>query len=292
MKILVDPTNPNKVFLAQMNFLDAANNISFVSGIHVSNDGGVNWTRTLNCSVRDLVLHPANPQIVYAGVSFRPGGIPGLYKSVDGGQTWNNVYASPYASSSAATRDFRVAVTPANPNRVYVYFGTRTTTPFEVRLEMSDDAGATWTNRGVINNNSIDPGQFGYNTYLVASPTNPDTVYVGTRDLFRSTDGGVTFIDLSNSFASPWPNGSYQPLSQKFHADQQSFAFDPENGNTFYVGNDGGLWKTADNGFTFTSLNTSLSLTQFVSLGVHPTDPTRSYGGTQDNGTQLRLAGG
>ena len=291
MKILVDPTNPNKVFLAQMNFLDAANNISFVSGIYVSNDGGVNWTRTLNCSVRDLVLHPANPQIVYAGVSFRPGGIPGLYKSIDGGQTWNNVYASPYASSSGATRDFRVAVTPANPNRVYVYFGTRTTSPFEVRLEMSDDAGATWTNRGVINNNSIDPGQFGYNTYLVASPTNADTVYVGTRDLFRSTDAGVTFIDLSNSFASPWPNGNYQPFSQKFHSDQQSFAFDPESGNTFYVGNDGGLWKTTDNGFSFTSLNPSLSLTQFVSIGVHPTDSTRSFGGTQDNGTQLRLVG-
>jgi len=292
MKILIDPANPNKVFLAQMNFLDAANNISFVSGIYVSNDGGVNWTRTLNCSVRDLAIHPANPQIVYAGVSFRPNGIPGLYKSIDGGQTWNNVFASPYASSQTATRDFRVAVTPANPNRVYVYFGTRTTTPFEVRLEMSDDAGATWTDRGVISTESIDPGQFGYNTYLVASPTNADTVYVGTRDLFRSTDSGVTFTDLSNSFASPWPNGSYQPFSQKFHADQQSFAFDPESGNTFYVGNDGGLWKTTDNGFTFTSLNTSLSLTQFVSLGVHPTDATRSYGGTQDNGTQLRLSGG
>ncbi len=288
-KILVDPTNPNKVYLAQFNYLDAVNNISFVNGIYVSNDGGVNWTRTLNCSVRDLAIHPTNPAILYAGVSFRPGGVPGLYKSIDGGQTWNNILASPYVSSSTATRDFRVAVTPANPNRVYVYFGTRTTNPFEVRLEMSDDAGATWTNRGVIGNTSLDVGQFGYNTYLAASSINADTIYVGTRDLFRSTDGGVTFTNLSTSFA---PNGNYQPFSQKFHADQQSFAFDPESSSTFYAGNDGGLWKTTDNGVSFTSLNNTLSLTQFVSMGVHPTDAARSFGGTQDNGTQMRLAGG
>ena len=291
MRIQVDPTNPDKVYLAQYAFVNLSTNQGFISGIYISSDGGVNWTKPFSGLVRDLVIHPTNPQILYAGVQFKTGDNPGLYKSIDGGQTWTNVFLSPYTSSQSATRDFRVAVTPAKPDRVYIYFGTRTTSPFQVRLEMSDDAGVTWTNRGVISNNQIDPGQFGYNTYLAASPTDANTVYVGTRDLFRSTDGGVTFTDLTNSFAPPYPNGNYQPGSQKFHSDQQSFAFEPGNSNTFYAGCDGGLFKTTNAGANFTSLNTSLSLTQFVSIGVHPTDGTKSYGGTQDNGTQRRLVG-
>ena len=292
MRIQVDPTNPDKVYLAQYSFVNVSTNQSFISGVYVSSDGGVNWSRTLNALVRDIVIHPTNPQILYAGVQFRASDSGrGLYKSVDSGLTWTNVFASPYTSTQSATRDFRVAVTPANPDRVYIYFGTRTTNPFQVRLEMSDDGGSTWTNRGVISNNQIDPGQVGYNTYLYASPTDANTIYVGTRDLFRSTDGGVTFTDISNSFAPPWPNGSYQPFSQKFHADQQAFAFEPGSSSTFYAGGDGGLWKTTNSGTNFTSLNSSLSLTQFVSIGVNPTDGTKSYGGTQDNGTQRRLVG-
>ncbi|MEK6280496.1 MAG: DUF4214 domain-containing protein [Acidobacteriota bacterium] len=291
MKIVVDPTNPNKVYLAQYSSVNVSSGTSFIGGVYLSTDGGISWTQTLSCLARDLVIHPTNPQILYAGVQFRSGGLPGLYKSVNGGQNWTNVFPSPYTSTQTATRDFRVAVTPASPDRVFIYFGTRTTTPFQVHLEMSDDAGATWTNRGVISNFSIDPGAFGYNTYLIASPTDANTLYVGTRDLFRSTDGGLSFTDLSKSFAPPWPNGGYTPNQQAFHADQQSFAFDSESGATFYAGNDGGIWKTTNNGTSYTSLNSSLSLTQFISIGLHPTDAIRSYGGTQDNGTQLRLNG-
>jgi hypothetical protein len=296
-RIQVDPLNANKVIVSQYNFLNLVSGGNTVSGIYVSNDGGVNWTRTLTCLASDVVFHPTDAQIVYAGVRFSFTDSPGLFKSTDGGTTWNRVFTSPYTSTQSATREFRVAVTPANPNRVYVYFGTRTTTPFEVRLEMSDDAGATWTNRGVIcgscgaNNTIIDPGQFGYNTYLVASPVDADTVYVGSRDIFRSTDKGVSFTDITNAFAPPWPDGNYTPNKQKFHSDQQSFAFAPGSGTTFYAGNDGGIWKTTDSGATFTSLNSTLSLTQFVGIGVHPTDATKSYGGAQDNGTQRRTTG-
>ena len=300
MRIQVDPTNPDKVYLAQYSNVNVNTGGLVVSGIYVSINGGVSWTRTLGCLARDIVIHPTNPQILYAAVQFGFGPVaatPGLYKSIDGGTSWTQVFTSPYLNTSpqqTATRDIRVAVTPASPERVYIYFGTRTTSPFQVRLEMSDDAGATWTSRGVISNNQIDPGQFGYNTYLAASPTNADTVYVGTRDLFRSTDGGVTFTDISNSFLPPYPNGPYRPSGQKFHSDQQSFAFEPGNTNTFYAGGDGGLFKTTNAGAaapSFTSLNGSLSLTQFVSIGVHPTDGTRSYGGAQDNGTQRRVVG-
>ncbi len=294
-KVVVDPTDPNRVYVAQFNSLNPATGGTFVSGIYVSTDGGVAWTRTLSGSPSDLAIHPTNPQILYAGVRFSFAQTPsqGLYKSTDSGMTWNKVFDSPYNDAFGSTREFRVSVTPAAPNRVYVYFGTTAAAPAEARLEMSNDSGLTWTNRGVIQNDAggIDSGQFGYNTYMEASPTEPNTVYVGSRDTFRSTDAGVTFTNVANAWAPPYPGDNYQPRSQAFHSDQQSFAFQPGSGSVVYCGNDGGLWKSTDSGTTFTSLNTTLSLTQFTSLATDPTDASRTYGGTQDNGTQRRLTG-
>jgi photosystem II stability/assembly factor-like uncharacterized protein len=290
-RVLVDPANPNKVYLAQFVSLNAANGSSALGGIYVSTDGGVNWARTLGGLASDLAIHPTDPQIVYGAMRATVAAPPGLFKSTNGGQTWNIILASPYAADADSTRDFRVAVTPAAPDRVYAYFGTDGP-PKELRLEVSNDAGATFTNRGVISNMILDPGQFGYNTYLDASPTDPDTIYVGARDTFRSTDGGVTFTNLNNSFAPPYDPGTFTEQLQKIHTDQQAFAFEPGSSTTFYAANDGGIFKTTNSGTTFTSLNQTLSLVQFIGISLHPTDPTRSYGGAQDNGTQRRVAPG
>ena len=158
---------------------------------------------------------------------------------------------------------------------------------------MSTDAGATWTTRGVVTNTAagLDQGQFGYNTYLRADPNNADTVWVGCRDFFKSADGGVTFANLNGSFNPPYPDGPFTEAQQKVHTDQQSFAFLPGSSTTFFVGNDGGIFKTTDSGVTFTSLNSTLALTQFIGLVLHPTDGNRTYAGAQDNGTQRRTPG-
>ena len=292
-KIQVDPLNPNRVYLALFNSLDTTDGGGVVGGIFVSSDGGVSWTRTLTGLASDLVIHPTNAQIVYAGLRFATsaGDPRGLFKSTDGGSTWNNVFPSPYIDGQNSTRDFMVAVTPASPDLVYIYFGSGS--PSEVRLEMSSDAGATWTNRGVVSINAggLDPGQFGYNSYLVASPVDANTVYVGSRDTFLSTDGGVTFTNLLNSHAPPYIPGDFTENLQKIHTDQQALAFEPGSATTFYAGNDGGIFKTTDAGATFTSLNNTLSLVQFIGVALHPTDASRSYAGAQDNGTQRRAGG-
>jgi len=290
-RVLVDPANPDKVYLAQFVSLNATNGASALGGIYVSTDGGVSWARALGGLASDLAIHPTDPQIVYGAMRATVGGSPGLFKSTNGGQTWNIILASPYAADADSTRDFRVAVTPAAPDRVYAYFGTDGP-PKELRLEVSNDAGATFTNRGVISNMILDPGQFGYNTYLEASPTEPNTIYVGARDTFRSTDGGVTFTNLNNSFAPPYDPGDFTEQMQKIHTDQQAFAFEPGSSTTFYAANDGGIFKTTNSGDTFTSLNQTLSLVQFIGISLHPTDATRTYGGTQDNGSQRRVGGG
>jgi len=289
-RLEVDPANPDRVYVAQNITIDRATNLSAASGVFVSTDGGINWTKKLEGQARDVVIHPADRQIIYACIAPRKptGGQPssegGLLRSNDGGNTWTSIPVST-DGFHAGYWDFRVALAPSEPQRIYVIYGTIFSG--ERRMMMSRDAGATWQERSLA---SIDMTQFGFNTYLVVDPANADTVYLGSRDLWKSTDGGASFKNLTNNFA---PNGNggwtYQPSKSSIHPDQHAFAFDPGNPSIVYLANDGGLWKSVDGGVAVQSLNRTLSLVQFNSLALHPTDAGETFGGTQDNGTQRRL---
>ncbi len=293
-KIEVDPTNPNRVYLALYRFLDQTAENSFpYGGVYVSSDGGVNWTRTLAGLPRDFAINPSNPQMVYAAMrgigTIGTGPAGGLYRSLNGGLNWDFVYDSTFgdAFSTLGFRDIRVAVSPDDPQRVYVYSGGGVTNGFEIRLAVSTDAGATFSPDRVLNA-SVDKGQFGYNTYLVADPFNANTIYIGARDVFKSINGGVSWTNITGNFDSSF---SFVPFLAQAHPDQHAMAFSPAGANQFFIGNDGGLYKTVDGGATFQALNNTLSLTQFISLARHPADPSITYGGTQDNGTQRRQSG-
>jgi len=284
--IAVDPTNPNRVYLAQPASLDTVNNLAVSGGFFFSADGGVNWTKTLGGNARGVAIHTSDPQTLYVAMrTVDGGGTPGVYKSTNAGASWSLAFASPYGTS---TRDVRVAVTPADPSRVYAYVG-RTTGTAEVRVEVSTDGGATWSGRGPAV--GLDTAQFGYNTYINVSPSDASTLYVGARDIYKSTNGGLTWANLTTAYTRLGGSLVYTPSSSKAHPDQQSFAFSPADPSVVYAGNDGGLYKSSNGGASFQSLNSTLSLTQFVHLSMHPTDPSISYGGAQDNGTQRRRGG-
>ena len=297
VKIEVDPTNANRVYLVQyLQYNGNTTNTTFASGVFVSTDGGVNWTRTFAGLVRDLAIKPNDPNTLFIGarrVDAPSVGVPGLFKSIDGGNTWLQVYASPFGAYTNTVRtDLRIGVTPAAPDTVYIFTGeTLSPSAAELRVEVSTDAGLTWTNRGAT---GVDSGQFGYNAYVAVDPSNPNTLYVGTRDVYKSTDGGQTWSSVTNNYVfNPTTNTfGYSPFGSRAHPDQHAFAFAPNDPNTIYIGNDGGISKSTNGGATFQSLNASLALTQFVGLAMHPTDATRTYGGAQDNGTQARTAGG
>lgn len=298
-EIEVDRTNPNRVYVLQAtrtlttsyNILNPDGTI-YSNGFYLSEDGGVNWRRTLPGRPRDLAVHPSNPNILYLGMNVVsplgvPAGVAGLYKSLDGGASWlpAPIYVAP---SGASTSDVRVAVTaaPGYSEHVYVISGLRTA----VNISVSNNGGLTWTSKSTT---ALDPAQFGYNSYIYAAPNDPNTIYIGTRDLYKSDNGGDSWTNLTKNFVFRATNNDYpySPFSSTSHPDQHAFAFAPNDANTLYIGNDGGLSKSSDGGATFQSLNASLTLTQFVGISMHPTDPTISYGGTQDNGTQLRIPG-
>ena len=287
-RVEVDPENSDRVYVAQ--YLRVSEEKVLSSGFYLSTDGGVSWTRTLTGAARDIAISPTNRQTLFVGTIPRNDqteniAAPGLHRSTDGGNTWTNVL--PVTYDTGFRRDVKVAVTPARPQAIYVFTGGIRNNGISVRVAVSADNGETWSDRST----SFDTAQIGYNTYLYADPRNADTLYLGSRDVYRSTNGGDTWTNLTRSFSiGPGNDYLYTPAIATTHPDQHAFALSPANQNDIYIGNDGGLSKSTDRGATFQSLNASLSLTQFVGIALHPTDPRITYGGTQDNGTQMRLA--
>jgi photosystem II stability/assembly factor-like uncharacterized protein len=285
-KIEVDPSDANRLYVAQYSRLQENRRIA--SGIYVSTDGGVSFSRTLVGGARDVIIDPEDSRTLFAGVTkiIQETDPPeGVYRSTDRGSTWTALFTRDY--DVRARRDFKLS---ASASTLYVYFGGRDVNGnfLEVRFQASTDGGATWASRNI---SQIDSGQFGYNTFVAADPRNESTVYLGSRDLYKSTDGGVSWRNITLNFHLNGSFFEYGPGSSKSHPDQHAFAFVPGSSNQFYIGNDGGLSRTSDGGNNFQSLNGSLSLTQFIGIALHPTDARITFGGTQDNGSQRRVEG-
>jgi photosystem II stability/assembly factor-like uncharacterized protein len=222
-KIAVDPTNPDIVFVAAIGHLYAANPDR---GVFRSKDGGKSWQKVLfkneDVGAVDVVIDPTNPQVVYAGLwntrrppwfTYAPTNGPGggLYKSTDGGDTWNQLGNGLPAEGIGRTG---IAVAPSHSQRVYAVvdclvpepgatvqapapgsFG-RDRTPRQGGFFRSDDGGATWTRL------SADPALWGRGWYfekLVVDPTDPDVVYVPNVAVSRSMDGGKTWVVIRGS---------------------------------------------------------------------------------------------
>jgi hypothetical protein len=232
-------------------------------GIYTSTDAGLTWTlRLADTAVYEIAQDPIVPDTYWAATG------AGVYKSVNNAETW--VLQTSSGLPSGSTGRTELAVSPSDSNVVYVLFQS----PNELWRTM--DGGATWSRRA--SGSDACDGQCSYNMVLRVHRTNPDIVIRGTIRIWRSEDGGVTWTDLSNGWGS----------SQKVHQDMHVLVMDPDDPNVFYAGGDGGLWKTADLGETFTNKNGNLNITQFYAVGVDAMDPGTVCGGAQDNSSLAR----
>lgn len=285
-RLEVDPTNSNRLYVAVYSIPSGGKVTS--GGVYLSTDGGVNWNKVLAGPARDVVLDPSNPRNIYAGLSRIDADADppfGLYHSTDGGGTWVNVFTAQY--DLTRRRDIKIAISPVDPRRISVYYGGSTTN-VEGHLSVSTNGGATWSDHFLW---TVDLGGLGYNSYLFADPRDAMTLYLGSRDIYKSTDGGDSWANMTWNFYDSGQGFEYAPGSSKTHTDQHALAFSPADPNEFYAGNDGGVSKTTNGGATFQSLNGALTLSQFVGIALHPTNPAITYGGTQDNGSQQRIGG-
>jgi photosystem II stability/assembly factor-like uncharacterized protein len=288
--ISISPQNTDLMFAAVLTYRSASED----KGIYKSNDGGVNWTRVLFVSDStggiDVKIDPSDSNIVYASmwerVRFPPnfsktGGISSsLYRSADAGNTWTRLqstYGLP--NSTSTTGRINIAIAPSNPNTVYAVYKNSSNNNI-AGVYKSTNKGLNWS---AMTMSGLSSGGFSWYFGLIkVDPVDPNKVYVGDIDLFRSTNGGSWF-NLTESYS-----GSFDQQ----HPDQHVLWINPSNTNFLINGNDGGIFRSTNGGGenNWTKLY-DLPVSQFYAGSIDYLMPQRKYGGTQDNGTMRTLTG-
>lgn len=237
-------------------------------GLHRSSDGGTTWTQIWSDACYDIKNNVVNAQEQYL-VKHDPNlDLCVFLKSTDFGITWVTQSNGWYSSVDPARNDggARIAVTPANPNRIYVYLiGESKANDYGfISVYRSDNAGNSWINAygqdgGPYSTNHPNLAigtatwlyhQGFYNCALLANPNNADEILLGGLNIYRSVDGGASFTKVSGYVGGP--------LS--LHVDNQDFR--QINGTT-WITTDGGIYKSSD--FLMTQPDFKMS-------GVHGSD--------------------
>jgi len=261
---------------------DASTNILWAAtrkGLYYSTDGGTTFNARLvgsnggNVHCTDLEISNSNPSIIIAAFGlFNPSQI---WRSTDGGQSFAFNY------NLTGVGRIEMAIAPSNKNLIWASFYDLKDQGIG-KMALSANGGTTWDSTKVVPGPSYSgaktyAGKQGwYDNILAIDPDNPNIVWAGGIDLWKTTNGGSSWKQISNWYKA---NG-YQYIHADFHA----IVFAPSNHNIIYVGNDGGIYKSTDRGKNWTKINNNLSITQFYYGAVDPV-AAKYYAGAQDNGT-------
>lgn len=322
--LAIDQKNP-KLIYAGTGESNMRNSVSIGDGFYRSTDGGENWTRTGGLDstehISKVVLDPANPGVIYVAA---PGALwgnskhRGLYKSTDGGKTFEKIL---FISDKAGCAD--VVLDPKDPNIVYATTWEFRRQPYSFNsggegsaMWKSNDGGKTWKEL----KSGLPAKPFG-RIALALSPSEPNKLLAivesSNTGLYISSDGGENWKQQSsplNVVARPFyfstlvvdpfdskrvyrpaysfsfsDDGGYS-FSQASgegavpHADHHALWVNPKNTNHLYLGTDGGVYMSLDRGSTWTYLQ-NLPVGQFYHVAVDMKTPYRVYGGLQDNGS-------
>ncbi len=267
--ILVDPTNPDVVYVAALGHLFGPNP---ERGVFKSTDGGRTWQKILyvndDTGAISLAMDPANPSLIYAAMwqmsrrhwTFSSGGPgSGIYKTTDGGATWTNITHRPGLPTGIFGK-VGIAVAPSSPNVLYAliqadYKGQAG------GLFRSDDGGRSWT----LINNSMDITQRAFyymNVYV--DPKDPNTIYLPNVGLYVSHNAGKKLIAM------------HPP-----HGDNHVLWINPNDPEIFVEGNDGGATVTQNGGKAWSSENNQPT-GQFYHANLDDQFPFHVYGAQQD----------
>lgn len=265
--IKVDPRNSNVIFAAAYGPLWKEGGDR---GVFKSVDGGKTWNNVLkvseNTGCNEIHFDPRNPDVLYASFHQRRrhewtylGGGPesAIYKSTDGGITWNKIMSGMPAGDIGR---ITLAVSPVNADIIYAMLEATTGGGFYKSI----NRGASWEKQ----NEFSTAGN--YYQEIMPDPVDVNKVYVMDTYLKFTKDGGKTFSNVGEKFK---------------HVDNHAIWVDPSDTRHFLVGCDGGLYETWDAGSNY-SFKPNLPITQFYRVSVDNAFPFYNvYGGTQDNNT-------
>lgn len=263
-RILVHPADPELVYVAVLGNIFDANP---ERGVYRSTDGGLSWTKVLFVSDEagavDLAMNPVNPRVLYAAtwqarrspwnmVSGGPGS--GLYKSVDGGNTWVELVEG---LPEGVKGRIAVAVSPAAPKRVWALVEAE-----DGGLFRSDNGGEKF--RLVSADRELRQRAW-YYTHIEADPRDADTMYVLNVMFWKSVDGG----------------SSFRPIRTP-HGDNHALWINPDDPRNMIEGNDGGANVSFNGGRTW-STQANQPTAELYRVTVDDQHPYWLYGGQQDN---------
>ncbi|MEP1553317.1 YCF48-related protein, partial [Paraglaciecola sp.] len=264
-KIRIHPTNPDIAWAAVQGNIWGANE---ERGIFKTTDGGKNWQHVLKVNAdtgaADLTIDPTNPRILYASM-WNHGRTPwfiksggdggGLYKSTDGGESWDKLEKGlPKLIGKVG-----VDIAASNPKRLYAIIEAD-----EGGLYRSDDAGKSWS---LMNGDNILKARAWYYNHIKVDPNDENTLYVMNVQLHKSIDGGKTF-----------------EIKSLPHGDTHDMWINTGNSLNMINANDGGATVTFDGGKSWSSIYNQPTA-QFYRVITDNLDPYYVYGGQQDNST-------
>jgi photosystem II stability/assembly factor-like uncharacterized protein len=289
-KIAIDPRDDDRVFVAVMG---ALHDTQPSRGLFMTEDGGSTWTRVIapdsaSAGVIDVSIDKADPDIMLATswdkIRDEKSRIYGknsfLYRSTDGGRSWANIQRPPLPQSAdvpgqqiADTYVGRMGVDFSDTDPARAYLISSAAGGNFNGFFTSTDAGATWTAVGATAGGTLQSNSGGFAWWfgrVDVDPADPLHVFVSGVNLAESHDGGLTWM-----------------TSRAPHADQHSVAFDPFTRGKVFLGNDGGVYSSTQNGAALGpwTKTARLPVTQFYELDVSSQDGTRLNAGAQDNGS-------
>ncbi len=323
--ITIDPTNPHVIWVGTGENV-GGRHVGYGDGIYRSNDGGDHWE---NMGLKDshhisrIIVHPDKSNIVWVaaqGPLWNKGGDRGLYKTIDGGHTWQKTLK---VDEWTGVTD--LIMDPFNPDWLYAATWQRHRNVASYlgggpgsAIYRSKDGGETWE-KLTIGLPQTDMGKIG----LAISPQQPDVVYAAiemdrrTGAVYRSADRGTSWVKQSATVSGATGPHYYQELyasphqfdrlylvdvrmqvsedggktfrtmqEENKHSDNHAIAFRENDPDYLLVGTDGGLYESFDLAENWRFI-ANLPVTQFYKVAVDDTEPFYYvYGGTQDNSTQ------
>lgn len=262
--VVVDPRDSDHVVVGGR-IRGCEDGVSAAGGIFTTTDGGQTWTERLGGrELYEIAQDPTLLDTYWAATS------DGVFKSTNNGVAWTLQTASGLPTGNVGRTE--IAIAPSDGQTVYALFDAGANSFWR-----TTNGGASWTQMS--SGSDACDGQCWYNMVIRVDPTQPNTVYRGTVRLFKTVNGGSSWTALTSSWGS----------SQKVHQDTHALLMHPTIPGKFYVGSDGGIWKSEDGGSSFANLSGNLNVTQFYAVGTGALDPEAVIcGGAQDNSSLAR----
>ena len=278
-KVLIDPSNNDVVYAGVMGPLFRKDNNR---GVYKTTNGGATWEQKLFVSdstgIVDMAMHPSNGNLLYAASWERirrpaarqyGGETSGLWRSNDGGDTWDEM-TNGLPSDPLQKGRISIDISQSNPDVLFARYADANGSIQGVYR--TDDGGDTWTER-----NSSQLNNVGFHWWfrgIYIDPSDEDTLYNVDFEVQKSTDGGM-------NWSIAFPN---------VHVDQHALAFNIMVPGGVLLGNDGGLYLSTNDGATSVK-DVTLPITQFYRFHVDAQNDDKIYGGAQDNSTIRTVSG-